>query len=113
MPIAVVISPRLRSASTSAAGTSTTSSSSIGSSSCAFTSETRGAKTVDIRPEPEAEYAAHCRDADMATAPLRDCISYYNGDGKAEPGSLAYYGGRGWARFKADAQASMEPYAFG
>ena len=74
---------------------------------------TRGAKTVDVHPEPEAEYAAHCRQADMATAPLRDCISYYNGDGKAEPGSLAYYGGRGWAKFKAQAQATMEPYVFG
>ena len=38
---------------------------------------------------------AHCRQVDIATAPLRDCISYYNGEGGAEPGSLAYYGGVG------------------
>jgi hypothetical protein len=30
---------------------------------------------------------------DLETAPLRDCISYYNGEGNAAPGSLAYYGG--------------------
>ena len=44
--------------------------------------------------EPEEEYAEHCREADIATAPLRDCLSYYNGHGEAAPGSLAYYGGR-------------------
>ena len=73
----------------------------------------RGAQTLDVSAEAEARYADHCRQADMATAPLRDCFSYYNGDGKAEPGSLAYYGGRGWAKFKEQAQASLEPYVFG
>ena len=34
--------------------------------------------------------------ADIATAPLRDCLSYYNGHGEAKPGSLAYYGGAQW-----------------
>ena len=53
----------------------------------------RGAGIVDIKKEPEIAYAEHCREADITTRPLRDCLSYYNGDGAAEPGSLAYYGG--------------------
>jgi hypothetical protein len=48
------------------------------------------------------------------TAPLRDCLSYYNGDGNAEPGSLAYYGGPAkWHHMRTEAQASLEPYVFG
>jgi len=44
---------------------------------------------------------------------LRDCISYYNGEGKAEPGSLAYYGGPAkWHELRAEAQASMDVYVF-
>jgi len=74
---------------------------------------TRGADVVDVRPEPEAEYAEHCRKADIASAPLRDCLSYYNGHGDAEPGSLAYYGGNRWHRFRAEAQASLAPFEFG
>jgi hypothetical protein len=35
----------------------------------------RGARIVDVRKEPEDAYAEHCRDVDMATAPLRECIS--------------------------------------
>ena len=68
----------------------------------------RGAKVVDVKKEPEDAYAEHCRKADILTGPLRDCISYYNGEGNAAPGSLAYYGGgqrwhepsqsRRWAR---------------
>jgi cyclohexanone monooxygenase len=73
----------------------------------------RGAATVDIKKEPEDAYAAHCRDADLLTAPLRDCLSYYNGDGNAEPGSLAYYGGpRKWHELRIAAQTTMEPYIF-
>ena len=72
----------------------------------------RGDKTVDVRPELEADYAEHCRTADITTAPLRDCISYYNGHGDAEPGSLAYYGGNRWHKFRTEAQASLEPYVF-
>jgi hypothetical protein len=53
----------------------------------------RGLSTVDVTEDSEERYAEHCRDADIATAPLRDCLSYYNGEGNAEPGSLAYYGG--------------------
>jgi cation diffusion facilitator CzcD-associated flavoprotein CzcO len=73
----------------------------------------RGASVVDVRKEPEDKYAEHCRDVDIATAPLRDCISYYNGEGKAAPGSLAYYGGRQWDKFRVEAQSSLEPYVFG
>jgi cyclohexanone monooxygenase len=72
----------------------------------------RGARIVDVRKEPEDKYAEHCRDVDIATAPLRDCISYYNGEGKATPGSLAYYGGRQWDKYRIEAQSSLEPYVF-
>jgi cation diffusion facilitator CzcD-associated flavoprotein CzcO len=72
----------------------------------------RGARIVDVRKEPEDKYAEHCRDVDIATAPLRDCISYYNGEGKAAPGSLAYYGGRQWDKYRLEAQLSLEPYVF-
>ena len=73
----------------------------------------RGAERIDIKPEPEIVYAAHCRDVDTRTRPLRDCVSYYNGEGKAEPGSLAYYGGPAkWHELRAEAQASMDVYVF-
>ena len=78
------------------------------------TMRTRGAEVVDIKAAPEEAYAAHCREADILTSPLRDCLSYYNGDGNAEPGSLAYYGGpRKWHELRVAAQASLEPYVFG
>ena len=67
---------------------------------------------VDIHKEPEQAYAEHCRQADVASAPLRDCLSYYNGHGDAEPGSLAYYGGGRWHKFRVAAQDSLEPYKF-
>ena len=74
----------------------------------------RGATVVDIKKEPEEAYAVHCREADILSSPLRDCLSYYNGDGNAEPGSLAYYGGpRAWHALRVQAQASLEPYVFG
>ena len=72
----------------------------------------RGARIVDVRKEPEDAYAQHCREVDVATAPLRDCISYYNGEGNAEPGSLAYYGGGKWHKHRIAAQATLEPYVF-
>jgi cyclohexanone monooxygenase len=72
----------------------------------------RGAAVVDVRPEPEAAYAEHCRMVDIATAPLRDCLSYYNGHGDAEPGSLAYYGGNRWHKFRREAQETLAPYIF-
>ncbi len=73
----------------------------------------RGDRIVDIREEPESAYAKHCREVDIASAPLRNCISYYNGHGDAEPGSLAYYGGGRWHKYRIEAQATLEPYVFG
>ena len=72
----------------------------------------KGARVVDVRKEPEDEYASHCREADIRSQPLRDCISYYNGHGEAEPGSLAYYGGGQWHKFRIAAQGTLEPYQF-
>ena len=73
----------------------------------------RGAGVVDVRKDPEVAYAQHCRDADLSTRALRDCLSYYNGEGNAEPGSLAYYGGpRQWHALRSTAQAGLEPYIF-
>ena len=73
----------------------------------------RGAGIVDVKKEPEIAYAEHCREADIRTSPLRDCISYYNGDGAAQPGSLAYYGGpEKWHDLRRAAQESLEPYVF-
>jgi len=69
-------------------------------------------EVVDITAESEERYADHCAQADIATAPLRDCISYYNGEGDAAPGSLAYYGGGNWHKFRKRAQESLEPYCF-
>ncbi len=73
----------------------------------------QGLDIVDVKHEPEVDWAQHCAEADLATAPLRDCISYYNGHGEGEPGSLAYYGGRRWHTIREHAQATLEPYAFG
>jgi cyclohexanone monooxygenase len=73
----------------------------------------RGEQIVDVDQESEDAYAEHCRVSDIGTAPLRDCISYYNGHGEAAPGSLAYYGGGNWHKWRQRAQETMEPYAFG
>ena len=73
----------------------------------------RGGGIFDIKKTPEIEYAEHCRDVDTNTRPLRDCVSYYNGEGKAEAGSLAYYGGPvKWHQLRTEAQETMEPYVF-
>ncbi len=71
-----------------------------------------GHDIVDIERQPEEDYAEHCRQADLATAPLRDCLSYYNGHGEAEPGSLAYYGGGRWHKWRIAAQDTLDPYRF-
>ena len=71
-----------------------------------------GYKTVDVRKDKEEEWAEHCAKADIATAPLRDCISYYNGHGEAKPGSLAYYGGTQWHDWRIKAQDTLDPYVF-
>ncbi len=73
----------------------------------------RGETVVDIHEEPELKYAEHCRVADEISRPLRDCITYYNGHGEAEPGSLAYYGGGRWHKYRIRAQESLDPYVFG
>jgi cyclohexanone monooxygenase len=70
------------------------------------------ATVVDIEKAPEDEYAEHCRQADILSAPLRDCLSYYNGHGEADPGSLAYYGGGRWHKYRVAAQETLEPYVF-
>ena len=70
----------------------------------------RGDDIVDITEDAELAYAEHCRKADIATAPLRDCLSYYNGEGLAEPGSLAYYGGGNWHKWRLRAEDTLEPY---
>jgi cyclohexanone monooxygenase len=73
----------------------------------------RGAAIVDVRKDPEEAYAQHCRDADIMSRPLRDCLSYYNGEGNAEPGSLAYYGGpQKWHEWRSNAQGTLDPYVF-
>lgn len=71
-----------------------------------------GHEVVDVQPEPEQAYAKHCAEMDLASAPLRDCLSYYNGHGEAEPGSLAYYGGGLWQRWRSNAQETLDPYVF-
>ncbi|HEY5646440.1 MAG TPA: NAD(P)/FAD-dependent oxidoreductase [Pseudomonadales bacterium] len=72
----------------------------------------RGDNVVDVKVEPEDKYAAHCKAADVASAPLRDCLSYYNGHGDAEPGSLAYYGGGTWHKWRKRAQETLEAFEF-
>jgi cyclohexanone monooxygenase len=73
----------------------------------------RDLNTVDVKEESEEEYAAHCREMDLLSLPLRDCYSYYNGEGSAEPGSLAYYGGGDrWHERRKAAQETLEPYLF-
>ncbi len=73
----------------------------------------RGEKIVDVQRQPQDEYAEHCRQADIMSAPLRDCLSYYNGHGDAEAGSLAYYGGGRWHKIRRAAQDTLQPYRFG
>jgi cation diffusion facilitator CzcD-associated flavoprotein CzcO len=73
----------------------------------------QGEAIVDVHRQPQEEYAEHCRQADIVSAALRDCLSYYNGHGEAEPGSLAYYGGGRWHKFRLAAQDTLTPYCFG
>jgi len=76
------------------------------------TMRSSGHEVVDVDAEHEDAYAAHCREVDIASAPLRDCLSYYNGHGDAQPGSLAYYGGGAWHRWRTKAQETLAPYVF-
>ena len=72
----------------------------------------KGADVVDITEESQVEYAEHCAQADSATQPLRDCISYYDNEGTAKPGQLVYYGGGRWHKYRIKGQESLEPYVF-
>ena len=76
------------------------------------TMKENGKKRIDVLEEPEDDYTEHCRMADLSTRPLRDCVSYYNGHGDAQPGSLAYYGGGQWHKFRKRAQETLEPFIF-
>jgi cyclohexanone monooxygenase len=76
------------------------------------TMQDKGVNVVDVKADDEEVWAQHCAEVDSATAPLRDCISYYNGHGNARPGSLAYYGGGQWHKWRVRAQETLEPYAF-
>ena len=77
------------------------------------TSREHGNSIIDDAKDAEIAYAEHCRDADIRTRPFRDCLSYYNGDGNAAPGSLAYYGGpQKWHEIRMKAQETLEPYVF-
>ena len=71
-----------------------------------------GAKSIDVDQAQEEIYVEHCRQADVQTAAFRDCYSYYNGEGNAEPGSLSYYGGGRWHKYRVRAQETLEPYIF-
>ncbi|MEK9828698.1 MAG: NAD(P)/FAD-dependent oxidoreductase [Rhodospirillales bacterium] len=72
-----------------------------------------GQNLIDIKSDPENAYAQHCAEADLLTRPLRDCLSYYNGEGAAAPGSLAYYGGpKKWHELRSEAQETLAPYIF-
>jgi cyclohexanone monooxygenase len=72
-----------------------------------------GHRVVDVRRDDEERWAQHCAEVDVATAPLRDCLSNFNRYGQAEPGSLAYYGGGRWHKWRVEAQDTLAPYVFG
>jgi len=72
-----------------------------------------GHRVVDVRADDEERWAQHCAEADLATAPLRDCLSNFNRYGQAAPGSLGYYGGGRWHKWRVEAQETLEPYVFG
>merc|ERR1712100_967679 len=62
---------------------------------------------VDVKKEDEDEYAEHCAEVDSATNAMRNCITYYNGEGTAKPGSLAYYGAQ-WGRRVANLKKALD-----
>ena len=72
----------------------------------------QNADIVDVTQEAVEAYAQHCREMDLASAPLRDCVAYYDHEGQAEPGSLVYYGGGRWHKQRVAGQESLEPYVF-
>ncbi len=73
----------------------------------------QGHTVVEVKEDSEERYAQHCREVDIMTRPLRDCLSYYNAEGKSEPGSLAYYGGvDAWHDIRKNLQKEMDAYVF-
>ena len=71
-----------------------------------------GHKVVDVNEGDELQFAKHCAEVDTASAPLRDCIGNFTGYGKAEPGSLSYYGGKRAGKLRSHALETLEPYKF-
>ncbi len=69
-------------------------------------------KVVDVTEEAEIEFSEHSAKADLASAPLRDCLGNFTGYGRTPPGSLVYYGGRGAMKRRAQALETLEPYVF-
>lgn len=77
------------------------------------TMKEQGYGVVDVAPDAEKAYVEHCARMDIATLPLRDCLSYYNGYGNAKPGSLGYYGGpEQYNKIKHEAEVSKEGFVF-
>lgn len=76
------------------------------------TMQEKSADVVDVKQEVTEAYAQHCAEVDIASAPLRDCVAYYDHEGAAEPGSLVYYGGGRWHKHRVAGQESLEPYEF-
>ena len=67
--------------------------------------------SVDVTPAAETAYAKHCADADTASAIFRDCFSYFNTNGAAAPGALAYYGTE-YAKRTEHAKRTLEGFVF-
>lgn len=73
----------------------------------------RGVTAVDVHERDEDAWAEHCAECDVATAAFRDCLSYYNGDGTAAPGSLAYCGAPSqWWKAVDEAFGTLDPSVF-
>jgi cyclohexanone monooxygenase len=72
----------------------------------------KGTDVVDITEDSQVEYAEHCAKVDIASMPLRDCISYYDHEGTTKPGQLVYYGGGRWHKYRIQGQETLEPYVF-
>jgi len=72
----------------------------------------QGHQIVDVREEDELSFSKHCAEADIASAPLRDCLGNFNGYGRAERGSLGYFGGKKAGRLREQALQTLAPYRF-
>ena len=71
----------------------------------------KGAGTVDVDKAKEEAYVEHCKQVDTNQRVPR-CYSYYNGEGKAEPGSLAITAAAVGTKYRVHAQETLEPYIF-